>query len=84
MPNYTQLLYDIEVHSVAGIRRYFEEGGNPNDVHEGIPVFTSMVEMYSRGPRFKDCVQVFIDAGLNFEDQPLLAVLIDDAESIVV
>ncbi|WPU93558.1 ankyrin repeat domain-containing protein [Mucilaginibacter sabulilitoris] len=79
MPDYTQLLYDMEVHSVAGIRRYFEEGGSPNDVQDGKPVFTSMVEMYSRGPRFKDCVQVFIDAGLDFEDQALLAVLIDDA-----
>ena len=82
MPDYTQLLYDIEVHSVAGIGRYFEEGGSPNDVQDGKPVFTSMVEMYSRGPRFKDCVQVFINAGLDFEDQALLAVLIDNAEKL--
>ena len=82
MPDYTQLLYDIEVHSVAGIRRYFDEGGSPNEIHNGKPVFTSMVEMYSRGPRFKDCIQVFIDAGLNFEDQALLAVLTDNAEKL--
>jgi hypothetical protein len=43
MPDYTQMLYDIEVHSVEGIRRYFDQGGNPNEVHEGIPLFTSMV-----------------------------------------
>lgn len=82
MPDYTQLLYNIEVHSVAGIRRYFDEGGSPNEIHNGKPVFTSMVEMYSRGPRFKDCIQVFIDAGLNFEDQALLAVLTDNAEKL--
>ncbi|MDN5286287.1 MAG: ankyrin repeat protein [Mucilaginibacter sp.] len=82
MPNYTQLLYDIEVHSVTGIRRYFDEGGNPNEMYDGKPIFWAMVEMYSRGPRFKDCVQVFIDAGLDFEDQALLAVLADDAEKL--
>jgi ankyrin repeat protein len=82
MPDYTQLLYDIEVHSVAGIRRYFEDGGTPNDIHDGKPVFTSMVEMYSRGPRFKDCIQAFIDARLDFEDKTLLAVLTDDAKGL--
>jgi hypothetical protein len=81
MPNYVQLLYDMEVHSVDGIRKYFE-GGNPNDVHEGIPVFTNMVEMYTRTPRFRDCVLAFIDAGLDFEDKALLSVLIDDAEKL--
>ncbi|HZY38917.1 MAG TPA: ankyrin repeat domain-containing protein [Mucilaginibacter sp.] len=78
MADYTQLLYDIEVHSPEGIRRYFEQGGNPNDVIDGTPVFTTMVEMYLRSARFKDCVNEFISAGLNFEDEALLSVLIDD------
>lgn len=82
MPNYTQLLYDIETHSADGIRRYFEQGGNPNEIHDGVPLFTTMVEMYLRSPWFKDCVQAFIDAGLNFDDQALLAVFIDDAEKL--
>lgn len=80
MPDYTQMLYDIEVHSVEGIRRYFDQGGNPNEVHDGIPLFTTMVEMYFRSPRFKDCVQVFIDRGIEFEDQALLVVLTDNDE----
>jgi hypothetical protein len=79
MPDYNQLLYDIEVHSVEGIHRYFEEGGSPNEVYAGIPLFTTMVEMYTRTPRFKDCIKVFIDYGLEFEDKALLAVLTDDA-----
>ena len=62
MPDYTQMLYDIEVHSVAGIRNYFAQGGSPNEVHNGEPLFTTMVEMYFRSPRFKDCVREFIDA----------------------
>ncbi|MDB5087217.1 MAG: ankyrin repeat protein [Mucilaginibacter sp.] len=82
MPDYTQLLYDIEAHSVEGIKKYFEQGSNPNEIHDGIPLFTSMVEMYTRTPRFKDCVQTFIDAGLKFEDQALLAVFTDDAEKL--
>jgi len=84
MPDYNQMLYDIEVHSVEGIRRYFEEGGNPNEVHEGMPLFTTMIEMYTRTPRFAACVRAFIDAGLAFEDEALLAVLTDDAEKLEV
>jgi ankyrin repeat protein len=84
MPDYNQMLYDIEVHSVEGIRRYFEEGGNPNEVHDGMPLFTTMIEMYTRTPRFAACVRAFIDAGLAFEDEALLAVLTDDAEKLEV
>lgn len=82
MPDYTQMLYDIEVHSVEGIHRYFKQGGNPNEVHDGIPLFTMMVQMYTRTPRFKDCVLSFIDHGLIFEDKALLAVFIDDADKL--
>lgn len=82
MPDYTQMLYNIEVHDVKGIGRYFEEGGHPNEVNNGIPLFTVMVEMYTRSPRFKGCVQAFIDHGLVFEDKALLAVLIDDTEGL--
>jgi len=77
-----QLMYDIEVHAVEGINKYFENGGNPNEVHDGIPLFTTMVEMYLRSPRFKDCVKIFIEHGLNFPDKALLAVLSDDAEKL--
>jgi hypothetical protein len=79
MSGYNQILYDIEVHSVEGIRRYFEEGGDPNEIHDGIPLFTTMVEMYTRTPRFKECVKIFIEHGLEFDDKALLAVLIDDS-----
>ena len=82
MANYKQMLYDIEVHSVEGIRQYFKDGGNPNEMHNGIPLFTTFVEMYTRTPRFKDCVKEFIKAGLEFEDKALLAVLADDADKL--
>lgn len=73
-----RLLYAIEVHDPEGIRQYFEEGGNPNDVLDGTPLFTTMVEMYTRTPRFHACVRRFVEAGLLYEDQALLAVLTDD------
>jgi Ankyrin repeats (many copies) len=79
---YAKLLGDFEVHSVDGIRRYFAEGGNPNELHNGVPLFTSLVEMYLRSPRFSDCVQVFIDYGLEFDDPALLAVLANDARQL--
>jgi hypothetical protein len=83
MPDYKQILYDIEVHSVEGIKKYFNNGGSPNDIlNDGIPLFKMMVEMYTRTPRFKNCIKAFIDAGLKFEDEALLVVLIDDADKL--
>ncbi|WP_121810738.1 ankyrin repeat domain-containing protein [Mucilaginibacter kameinonensis] len=82
MPNYNDILYAAETHAVDEIKAYFNKGGSPNEVHDGMPVFTMMVEMYARGPRFKDCVRAFIDAGLEYEDKALLAVLAHDEEML--
>jgi len=83
MADQNQILYDIEVHSVDGIKKYFAGGGSPNDVlPDGMPLFTMMVEMYARGPRFKDCIRAFMDAGLVFDDKSLLAVLAHDADML--
>ncbi|AYL94717.1 ankyrin repeat domain-containing protein [Mucilaginibacter celer] len=82
MPDYNTILYAAETHSVDKIKQYFADGGSPNEIHDGMPVFTMMVEMYARGPRFKDCVHAFIDAGLNYEDQALLAVLAHDTRRL--
>lgn len=82
MQDYAQMLYYFEVHSVEGIRKYFEEGGDPNEVHNGAPLFTTLVEMYLRSPRFKECVRLFADRGLRFDDPALLAVLMDDADHL--
>ena len=80
MPDYKKMLYNIEVHSVDGIQQYFKSGGDPNEIHDGIPLFTTMAEMYTRTSRFKDCIKAFIVAGLKFDDKALLAVLADDAD----
>ncbi|WP_448697982.1 ankyrin repeat domain-containing protein [Mucilaginibacter sp. AW1-3] len=82
MPSYQELSTAIEMHSVDGIKRYFEQGGSPNDIGSSMPAFTLMVEMYTRTPKFHDCVKAFIEYGLNFDDAPLLAVLTDDADKL--
>ncbi len=82
MEDYKQLIYDIEIHSVEGLNSYFENGGNTNEVHDGIPLFTTMVEMYLRSSRFKECVKVFINHGLDFPEPALLAVLSDNHEML--
>ena len=82
MPGYQQLLYDIEVHSVEGIKRYFQNGGDPNEIHDNVPLFLTMLKMYTRTPRFKECINAFIAGGLAFEHKALLAVLADDADKL--
>lgn len=80
--NYTQFVDYFEGHEIEGIRALLKNGADPNEVKNGKPIFIWLLEMYTRGPRFKDCVQAFIDAGLVFEDQPLLAVLAHDAPKL--
>ena len=82
MSDYTKMLYDIEVHSPEGIQNFFAEGGDPNETHNGVPLFTTMVEMYTRTPRFKECIKAFVDAGLQFRDDAVISVLMDDDKKL--
>ncbi|MBC7948632.1 MAG: ankyrin repeat domain-containing protein [Chitinophagaceae bacterium] len=77
-----EIVYDIELHSVGGIRRHFEAGISPNVHYKGKPLFDTLISMYTRGPRFSDCVQCFVDHGLIFEDKAVLSVLRDDAKEL--
>jgi len=72
----------IEMHDVDGIRKCFENGVSPNDHFRNEPLIYELTSEYTRSPRFKDCVKVFIDHGLNFEDKGLLSVLDDDAAQL--
>ena len=77
-----KLIEDIECHSVEGIKECFENGISPNDYFKGRPLIDEMINDYPRGPKFKECVKVFVDYGLQFEDPVLLAVLLDDPTSL--
>jgi hypothetical protein len=77
-----KLIVDIELHSTEGIKECFENGVNPNDYFKDRPLIYELINEYLRGPNFKECVKVFVDYGLNFEDKSLLAVLLDDAAEL--
>lgn len=73
---------DFETHSAEGIRTCFKNGMDPNLVHNGKPLIYELINMYLRSERFKNCIQAFVDFGLNMEDEVLLAVLMDDAKQL--
>jgi hypothetical protein len=72
-----KIITAFELHSPEDIRECFENGIDPNMIHEGKPLVYSLINMYFRSSRFKECVRVFIDHGLEFDDKILLAVLAD-------
>jgi hypothetical protein len=74
-----KIIEAIELHSEEGIQTCFENGVGPNDLLNDRPLLYELTGEYTRSPRFKDCVQVFVDFGLRLEDKALLNVLLDDA-----
>lgn len=77
-----KIIADFEIHSVEGIKKCFENGVDPNQLHKGKPLIYEMINMYLRSPKFKDCIKAFVDFGLKFDDKILLSVLLDDAISL--
>jgi len=82
MSNLDDAVIQIELHSVEGLRQCFADGVNPNELYRGQPLIYELTSEYTRSPKFKDCVQAFMDHGLDFDDKPLLAVLLDDATTL--
>lgn len=79
MDRLSKLITYIELHSVEGIKEYFANGIDPNDMYNGEPLIYELTSEYTRSPWFKDCVKAFANAGLQMDDKTLLAVLMDDA-----
>ena len=77
-----KLIGEIETHSVEGIGECFSNGISPNDYYNNQPLIYELTSEYLRSARFKDCVKVFVEYGLVFEDKPLLSVLLDDGSSL--
>ncbi|HLX90153.1 MAG TPA: ankyrin repeat domain-containing protein [Puia sp.] len=77
-----KIIGEIEVHSVEGIKECFAAGISPNSVYNGQPLIYELTSEYLRSARFKYCVKAFIEYGLVFEDNVLLAVLMDDVAVI--
>lgn len=76
---YKEIQINFEIHSVSGIKECFEKGVNPNEMVNGKPLIFDLINMYTHCPRFKECIQAFVDFGLNFENKILLSVLLDNA-----
>jgi hypothetical protein len=77
--HFQKIITNFEIHSVEGIKECFAKGVNPNDIVNGKPLIYSLINMYTRGPLFKECIQSFVDHGVAFEDKILLSVLSDNA-----
>ena len=71
--------YAIELHDVEGIDKCLSSGIHPNDIYKNESWFGHLVSMYTRSPRFSECVKVFVKHGLHWETPALLAVLANDA-----
>jgi hypothetical protein len=81
--NYSEeVIHQIELHSPEGIKECFSKGVSPNDDFKGQPLIYELISEYTRSPRFKDCVRVFVDHGMRFEDEILLSVLLDDITAL--
>lgn len=77
--NYREkIIGEIETHSIAGIKECFDNGVSPNDRYRDKPLINELTSEYARTPRFADCVRLFVEYGMHFEDQLLLAVLLND------
>lgn len=70
-----KIVEQIELHSAEGIQQCFTDGINANELYNGQPLIYELISEYTRSPRFKDCVKLFIAQGLQFNDKALLAVL---------
>lgn len=77
-----EIVGQIELHSVEGIRNCFLNEVNPNDLFRGQPLIYELTSEYLRSPRFKECVKAFVEFGLEFKDKTLLSVLLDDSKSL--
>ncbi len=73
-----KIIIDFELHAVDGIEECFQQGIDPNQIHKGKPLIYELINMYSRGPDFKNCIKAFVNHGLIFDDEVLLAVLLND------
>lgn len=82
MPDLSSLITAIELHDVEGIQSAFVHGISPNDLFQGVPLIQELTSEYTRSPRFRQCVQSFVDFGLKAEDPALLAVLLNDASGL--
>lgn len=77
-----QILICIETHDVEGIKACFQAGLSPNVLYKEKPLIEELTSNYLRSSRFKSCVQQFVDNGLQYHDDVLLTILLDDGTTL--
>ncbi len=78
----TDLLEAFEVHSPNGIRASLSAGASPTNLIKGKRPVDCLIEGYLRSPKFGECLQGLLDAGVSVGDPLLEAVLMDDDEGL--
>jgi ankyrin repeat protein len=73
-----ELLGSFEVHSPEGIREALDAGASPIEPIRGKKPIEWLIEMYTRSPRFSECLRVMLEAGSVTDDPLLEAMLLDD------
>jgi hypothetical protein len=72
----------FEEHSVRDIRAALAAGASPVALIKGKRPVDILIEMYTRSPRFAECLRVMLAAGATIEDPLLEAVLLDDDAAV--
>jgi hypothetical protein len=72
----------FEGHSVEDIRAALASGASPVALIKGKKPIDILIEMYTRSPRFAECLRVMLEAGATIDDPLLKAVLLDDEAAV--
>ena len=68
----------FEMHDPNQIRAALTAGASATALINGKRPIDLLIEMYTRSPKFVDCLQVMLDAGASVGDPLLEAILLDD------
>ncbi|GAB3223462.1 hypothetical protein GCM10027454_18250 [Algoriphagus aestuariicola] len=68
----------VELHDIAGIRACLESKSYSQENNQ--PLIHVLIGEYTRGPRFKECVKIFLECSHGLNDPILEAVLLDDTD----
>jgi hypothetical protein len=82
MPPADDLLIAFELHDPGRIRSALAAGASPVEPIGSKPPLEWLIEMYTRSPRFPDCLRVLLGAGASLADPLLEAILLDDDDAL--
>ena len=72
----------FETHDPDQIRATLKAGASPTSPINGKRPIDLLIEMYTRSPKFGDCLRVMLEAGATVGDELLEAILLDDEQRL--